>query len=47
MPEAFKGVIDVDVRGSEPGWTPFEPPRAPEDAPNVLERHAEKPPRSQ
>jgi arylsulfatase A-like enzyme len=32
----FKGQINVDIRDSEPDWTPFEPPRAPADAPNVL-----------
>jgi hypothetical protein len=34
--EPFKGVINVDVRDSKPDWTPFEPPRAPDGAPNVL-----------
>jgi arylsulfatase A-like enzyme len=34
--ERFKGVINVDIRDSEPDWTPFEPPRAPLGAPNVL-----------
>ena len=32
----FKGVINVDIRDSEPDWTPFEPPRAPEGAASVL-----------
>jgi len=36
MPVPFKGQINVDIRDSEPDWTPFEPPRAPADAPNVL-----------
>jgi len=36
MPAPFKGQINVDIRDSEPDWTPFEPPRAPADAPNVL-----------
>ena len=36
MPEPFKGVINVDVRDSTPDWTPFESPRAPDGAPNVL-----------
>jgi hypothetical protein len=36
MPELFKGTINVDIRDSEPDWSPFEPPRAPEGAPNVL-----------
>ena len=30
MPERFKGVINVDIRDSEPDWAPFEPPRAPD-----------------
>jgi arylsulfatase A-like enzyme len=32
----FQGVINVDIRDSEPDWTPFEPPVAPRGAPNVL-----------
>ncbi len=32
----FKGTINVDIRDSEPDWTPFEPPVAPYGAPNVL-----------
>ena len=36
MPVPFKGQINVDIRDSEPDWTPFEPPRAPDRAPNVL-----------
>jgi arylsulfatase A-like enzyme len=36
MPVRFKGQINVDIRDSEPDWTPFEPPRAPDGAPNVL-----------
>ena len=36
MSKPFKGVINVDIRDSEPDWTPFEPPKAPEGAPNVL-----------
>jgi arylsulfatase A-like enzyme len=34
--EPFKGVINVDVRDSEPDWSPFEPPKAPDGAPSVL-----------
>ncbi len=26
----FRGTINVDIRDSEPDWTPFAPPRAPE-----------------
>ncbi len=36
MPVPFRGSIDVDIRDSEPDWTPFEPPRAPAAAPNVV-----------
>ena len=36
MAKPFKGTINVDIRDSEPDWTPFEPPRAPDGAPNVL-----------
>ncbi|GIG18108.1 putative arylsulfatase AtsA [Catellatospora methionotrophica] len=32
----FNGVIKLDVRDSVPDWTPYEPPRAPDGAPNVL-----------
>jgi arylsulfatase A-like enzyme len=32
----FRGTINVDIRDSEPDWTPFEPPVAPYGAPNVL-----------
>ena len=36
MSKPFKGVINVDIRDSEPDWAPFEPPKAPDGAPNVL-----------
>ena len=36
MPAPFRGSINVDIRDSEPDWAPFEPPRAPAGAPNVL-----------
>ena len=36
MSKPFRGVINVDIRDSEPDWTPFEPPRAPEGAPSVV-----------
>jgi len=29
----FKGTVNVDIRDSEPDWTPFEPPVAPFGAP--------------
>jgi len=36
MPAPFRGRIDLDIRDSEPDWAPFEPPKAPEGAPNVV-----------
>jgi arylsulfatase len=36
MPEQFKGVVNVDIRESKPDWAPFEPPRAPDGASNVI-----------
>ena len=36
MSDPFKGTVNVDVRDSDPDWGPFEPPRAPEGAPNVV-----------
>ncbi len=36
MSEPFKGTINVDIRDSEPDWAPFEPPKAPDGAPNVV-----------
>jgi arylsulfatase len=36
MTKPFAGRIEVDIRDSEPDWTPFEPPRAPDGAPNVI-----------
>ncbi len=36
MPKPFSGVVNVDIRDSAPDWSPFEPPKAPEGAPNVL-----------
>ncbi len=36
MPEPFKGTINVDIRESEPDWSPFEPPKAPDGAPSVV-----------
>jgi arylsulfatase len=34
--EPFKGTINVDIRDSKPDWAPFEPPKAPDGAPNVV-----------
>ena len=36
MAKPFAGTINVDIRDSEPDWAPFEPPRAPDGAPNVV-----------
>ena len=36
MGEPFKGTVNVDIRDSVPDWTPFEPPKAPDGAPNVV-----------
>jgi hypothetical protein len=35
MTKPFGGSISVDIRDSEPDWTPFGPVKAPEGAPNV------------
>jgi arylsulfatase len=34
--QGWNGRVAVDIRDSEPDWTPFLQPRAPEGAPNVL-----------
>ena len=36
MSKPFKGVVNVDIRDSEPDWDPFEPPKAPDGAPSVV-----------
>jgi arylsulfatase A-like enzyme len=36
MAKPFKGTINLDVRDSTPDWAPYEQPKAPEGAPNVL-----------
>ncbi len=36
MSEPFKGTINIDIRDSVPDWSPFEPPQAPDGAPNVV-----------
>jgi arylsulfatase A-like enzyme len=36
VPKPFRGVINLDIRDSVPDWEPYEQPRAPEGAPNVL-----------
>lgn len=32
----FGGRIAIDVRDSKPDWAPYQPPQAPEGAPNLL-----------
>jgi arylsulfatase A-like enzyme len=32
----FRGVVNIDIRDSVPDWAPFEPPKAPDGAPNVV-----------
>ena len=34
MAEPFRGTINVDTRDLKPDWAEFEPPKAPEGAPN-------------
>lgn len=36
MATQFNGKVSVDIRDSEPDWTPFLAPKAPEGTPNVL-----------
>ena len=36
MTKPFQGVVNMDVRDSKPDWSPYEQPKAPEGAPNVL-----------
>jgi len=36
MSKPFQGTINVDIRDSVPDWGPFEPPKAPDGAPNVV-----------
>jgi len=36
VPKPFQGVVNVDIRDSVPDWAPFEAPRPPEGAPNVM-----------
>ena len=36
MAKAFMGTINVDIRDSVPDWSPYEPPKAPDGAANVL-----------
>src|SRR5437773_2250352 len=36
MSKPFKGIVNVDIRDSEPDWAPFETPKAPDGAPSVV-----------
>jgi arylsulfatase len=36
MSKEFNGTINIDIRDSVPDWEPYEAPKAPEGAPNVL-----------
>ena len=36
MAETFHGLVSLDIRDSAPDWSPYEQPKAPEGAPNVL-----------
>ena len=36
MTKPFAGRIEIDIRDSEPDWSPFEPPKAPDGSPNVV-----------
>jgi arylsulfatase len=36
MAKRFAGEVEVDIRDSTPDWSPFEPPKAPDGAPNVV-----------
>lgn len=36
MAREFQGKVDIDIRDSIPDWGPYEQPKAPEGAPNVL-----------
>jgi arylsulfatase A-like enzyme len=36
MTKPFRGVINLDIRDSVPDWEPYEQPKAPDGAPNVL-----------
>ena len=36
MSKEFNGVVNEDIRESEPDWSSYEQPKAAEGAPNVL-----------
>ena len=36
MTKPFKGTINIDIRDSVPDWEPYEQPKAPDGAPNIM-----------
>jgi arylsulfatase A-like enzyme len=36
MTKPFQGIVNLDIRDSQPDWEPYKQPTAPEGAPNVL-----------
>src|SRR6266851_1351209 len=36
MTKPFQGIVNLDIRDSTPDWGPYEQPKAPEGAPNIL-----------
>jgi arylsulfatase len=36
MTKPFQGIVNMDIRDSTPDWGPYEQPKAPEGAPNIL-----------
>jgi hypothetical protein len=36
MANAFKGVVNLDIRDSIPDWSPYEQPKAAAGTPNIL-----------
>src|SRR4051794_41547070 len=36
MTKPFKGVVNIDVRDSQPDWDPYQPAVAPPGSPNVV-----------
>lgn len=36
MAKPFKGIVNIDIRDSQPDWGPYEAPQAQDGAPNVL-----------
>ncbi len=36
MARTFKGTINIDIRDSTPDWEPYQQPKAPDGAPNII-----------